>query len=83
MVTSPIKITFTPVSNIEEAVDSEDFIFDLDGKNFSILELVSEYLKSTNFEEDKKEKIFKTIKILYSKVSSDKTKEEKDEDSED
>ena len=83
MLTSPIKITFTPVSNIEEAVDSEDFIFDLDGKNFSILELVSEYLKSTNFEEDKKEKIFKTIKILYSKVSSDKTKEEKDEDSED
>ena len=83
MVTSPIKITFTPVSNIEEVVDSEDFIFDLDGKNFSILELVSEYLKSTNFEEDKKEKIFKTIKILYSKVSSDKTKEEKDEDSED
>ena len=83
MLTSPIKITFTPVSNIEEAVDSEDFIFDLDGKNFSILELVSEYLKSTNFEEDKKEKIFKTIKILYSKVSSDKVKEEKDEDSED
>ena len=83
MVTSPIKITFTPVSNIEEVVDSEDFIFDLEGKNFSILELVSEYLKSTNFEEDKKEKIFKTIKILYSKVSSDKTKEEKDEDSED
>ena len=83
MVTSPIKITFTPVSNIEEVVDSDDFIFDLEGKNFSILELVSEYLKSTNFEEDKKEKIFKTIKILYSKVSSDKTKEEKDEDSED
>jgi len=84
MISSPIKITFTPISNIEEGMDSEDLIFDLEGKNFSILELVNEYLKSTNFDDDKKDKIFKTIKILYNKISTDQTKEEqKDEDTED
>lgn len=76
MITSPIKITFTPISNPNELSGSDEFIFDLAGKNLSILDLVEEYVKSTNFEEDKKEKIIKTIKILYNKVSVDKTREE-------
>jgi DNA repair exonuclease SbcCD nuclease subunit len=80
MVTSPIKITFTPISNLEESVESEDLIFDLDGKNFSILDLVGEYLKSTSFDDNKREKIYKTIKVLYNKVAAGQDKEEKEDE---
>jgi DNA repair exonuclease SbcCD nuclease subunit len=78
-VTAPLKITFTPVSSEDQVIIDEGF-HDLEGKNFSILDLTKIYLENCKFEDEKKEKIYKSIEKLLQKVS---IKNEEDEDQED
>jgi DNA repair exonuclease SbcCD nuclease subunit len=75
----PLKISFTPITTPDQTIVDEGF-HDLEGKNFSILELTQLYLEKSNYEDEKKTKIYKAIEKLLHKVS---VKEEKDEDQED
>ena len=79
-ITSPLKISFTPINSPEQVVIDEGF-HDLEGKNFSILELTKMYLEKCNYEEDRSKKIYKAIEKLLHKVSA-QVKEE-DENQED
>jgi len=79
-VETPRKISFTPISTPDQTILDEGF-HDLEGKNFSILELTKIYLENKNYETEKKEKIYKTVEKLLGKVS--KEKEEINEDQED
>lgn len=70
MVSSQLKITFTPINdNKIENGNVDDSIFSLDGKNFSILDFADEYIGSLNESDDAKEKMKKTIKILYKRAT--------------
>lgn len=64
----PLKISFTPINSPEQVVVDEGF-HDLEGKNFSILELTKMYLEKCNYEEEKSNKIFKAVEKLLHKVS--------------
>jgi DNA repair exonuclease SbcCD nuclease subunit len=77
----PLKISFTPLSSTEQEVVDEGF-HDLEGKNFSILDLTKLYLEKCNFEEQKSTKIYKAIEKLLHKVST-KTLVEEHENQED
>lgn len=79
-VESPLKITFTPISTPDQVIVDEGF-HDLEGKNFSILDLTKLYLEKCNFEKDKKNKIYKSIEVLLKKTTL--KKEEENEDQED
>jgi len=74
-ITSPLKITFVPINSLKENNIDEE-LCDLEGKNFSILDLVKLYLKNTNYEDEKKDKIYKALEKLFYKVFN---KEEKNE----
>jgi DNA repair exonuclease SbcCD nuclease subunit len=78
-VNPPLKISFTPITAPEQNLVDEGF-HDLEGKNFSILDLTKLYLEKCNYEEDKSTKIYKAIEKLLYKVS---IKSEIDEDQED
>lgn len=80
-ITPPLKISFTPINSPEQVVVDEGF-HDLEGKNFSILDLTKMYLEKCNYEEEKSTKIYKAIEKLLHKVSV-KTEEEEDENKED
>lgn len=70
-VTPPLRITFTPVTNPDEVIIDEGF-HDLEGKNFSILDLTKIYLDNCNYEEEKKTKLYKAIQSLLKQVSNEK-----------
>lgn len=78
---TPLKISFTPISNPEQNVVDEGF-HDLEGKSFSILDLTKMYLEKCNYEEEKSTKIYKAIEKLLHKVSM-KIEEEEDENQQD
>jgi len=78
-ITPPLKISFTPINSPEQVVIDEGF-HDLEGKNFSILDLTKMYLEKCNYEEEKSTKIYKAIEKLLHKVS---IKVEEDENQED
>jgi DNA repair exonuclease SbcCD nuclease subunit len=78
-VTPPLKISFTPITTPEQNIVDEGF-HDLEGKNFSILELTKLYLEKCNYEEEKSKKIYAAVEKLLYKVS---IKTEEDEDQED
>lgn len=81
-VTTQLKISFTPITTPDQVVVDEGF-HDLEGKNFSILELTKLYLEKSNFEEVKSEKIYKAVEKLLKKVSLQKEeKVEEDENKE-
>jgi len=71
----PLKISFTPLSSPDQEVVDEGF-HDLEGKNFSILDLTKLYLERCNYEEEKSTKIYKAIEKLLYKVSIKTTEEE-------
>jgi DNA repair exonuclease SbcCD nuclease subunit len=79
-VESPLKISFIPISTPDQDILDGSF-HDLEGKNFSILDLTKIYLDNKNFEEEKKNKLYKAIEKLLEKVS--KEKKEAYEDQED
>jgi DNA repair exonuclease SbcCD nuclease subunit len=79
-VEQPLKISFTPVSTPDQDILDGGF-HDLEGKNFSILDLTKIYLDNKNFEGEKKTKLYKAIEKLLEKVSREK--EEAHEDQED
>lgn len=70
MISSQLKITFTPINdNKTDTENMEDSLFNLDGKNFSIIDFADEYIGALNENEETKEKMKKTIKILYKKAT--------------
>jgi hypothetical protein len=70
MVTSQLKITFTPINdNKTESQNLDETLFNLDGKNFSILDFSDEYINSLKEDDETKEKMKKTIKVLYKKIT--------------
>ena len=80
-VTPPLKISFTPTTSTD-SVAVDDTFHDLEGKNFSILELTKLYLEKANYEEDKSQKIYKAVEKLLKKVSTQKEETEEDENQE-
>jgi DNA repair exonuclease SbcCD nuclease subunit len=78
-VTPPLKISFTPTTSTD-SVAVDDTFHDLEGKNFSILELTKLYLEKADYEEDKSQKIYKAVEKLLKKVSTQK--EEMEEENE-
>ena len=76
---SPLKISFTPITTPDQTIIDEGF-HDLEGKNFSILELTKLYLDKCNYEDDKKTKIYKAIEKLLHKISVQVKEDEDQED---
>ena len=52
----------------------------MEGKSFSILDLTKLYLDKCNYEDDKKDKIYKAIEKLLHKVSVQVKEDEDQED---
>ena len=77
-VNPPLKISFTPITNPDQEVIDEGF-HDLEGKNFSILDLTRLYLEKCNYEEEKKTKIYNAIEKLLNKISV-QVKEDEDQE---
>jgi hypothetical protein len=74
MVTTQLKTNFTPITenNVEHNV--EETLFNLDGKNFSIVDFADQYISALEEPEEVKERMKKTIKVLYNRIAH---KEEK------
>jgi DNA repair exonuclease SbcCD nuclease subunit len=77
-VNPPLKISFTPITTPDQTIIDEGF-HDLEGKNFSILDLTKLYLNKCNYEEEKSTKIYKAIEKLLHKISV-QTKEDEDQE---
>jgi 3',5'-cyclic AMP phosphodiesterase CpdA len=60
----------------EKEVDSEEVLYNMDGKNFSILDIMEKYVLDMEESESEKEKIKKTLKSLYLKVTKNQELDE-------
>ena len=80
-ITPPLKISFTPINSPDQVVVDEGF-HDLEGKNFSILELTKMYLEKSNHDDEKSAKIYNAIEKLLNRVSTKTEEEEENEDQE-
>ena len=70
MVATQLKTTFTPIKDITQTDQNlEDALFSLDGKSFSIVDFADEYINSLNESDEVKEKMKKTIRILYKRTT--------------
>jgi DNA repair exonuclease SbcCD nuclease subunit len=70
MITTQLKTTFTPITeNKTQDQNLEDALFNLDGKNFSIVDFADEYINSMSESDETKEKMKKTIKVLYKRIT--------------
>ena len=70
MITTQLKTTFTPITeNKAQDQNLEDTLFSLDGKNFSIIDFADEYINSMSESDETKEKMKKTIKMLYKRIT--------------
>ena len=78
-ITPPRRITFTPINSEDQQIVDEGF-HDLEGKNFSILELTKHYLNIHNYEEERATKIYKSIETLLHKVSIKEDQEDEDQE---
>jgi hypothetical protein len=75
MVATQLKTTFTPIKEIDASNQNlEEALFSLDGKNFSIVDFSDEYINSLDESEEIKDKMKKTIRVLY-KRTTDKESE--------
>lgn len=75
MVATQLKTTFTPIKEIDATNQNlEEALFSLDGKNFSIVDFSDEYINSLDESEEIKDKMKKTIRVLY-KRTTDKESE--------
>jgi DNA repair exonuclease SbcCD nuclease subunit len=74
----PLKISFTPMPTPDQDILDGGF-HDLEGKIFSILDLTKIYLSNKNFEEEKKNKIYKSIEKILEKVSKEKSHEDQED----
>lgn len=68
-------ITETRKGELE--VDSDDILYRMDGKNFSIVDIMDQYVSAMEESDPEKEKIKKTLKNLYTRVT--KKQEEQNE----
>jgi N-methylhydantoinase A/oxoprolinase/acetone carboxylase beta subunit len=70
MVATQLKTTFTPIKDpIQAEQNLEDALFSLDGKSFSIVDFADEYINALDEPDEVKEKMKKTIKILYKRTT--------------
>jgi len=70
MINTQLKTTFTPITeNKVEDQNLDDALFNLDGKNFSIIDFSDEYINSMSESDETKEKMKKTIKVLYKRIT--------------
>lgn len=75
MVATQLKTTFTPITDNRQAENVDDTLFNLDGRNFSILDFADEYIETLDEPDEVKDKMKKTIKVLY-KRTTDKDSQE-------
>ena len=61
----------------EQETNNDDILYRMDGKNFSIVDIMDQYITGLDETENEKERIKKTLKSLYTKVT--KKQEEQDE----
>jgi DNA repair exonuclease SbcCD nuclease subunit len=74
MVSTQLKTTFTPIKdNIQNDQNIEEALFSLDGRSFSIIDFADEYINSLNEPDEVKDKMKKTIKILYKRTTDKET----------
>lgn len=69
-VISPLKLTFIPIIKNNNNNIINDIIYNIDNKNFSLLNITRLYLENTSYDKETKDKIFKIIKKLSEKVMS-------------
>ena len=76
MLDTQLETKFIP-TNDKSGTDNnlEETLFNLDGKNFSILDFADEYINLMNESDETKEKMKKTIKILYKKTTDKESNE--------
>jgi DNA repair exonuclease SbcCD nuclease subunit len=74
MITSQLKISFTPLNkDLSQNNNQEEILFNLDGKNFSIIDFADEYINSLQENDEIKKKMKKTIEILYKRTITKET----------
>jgi len=61
----------------EQETDNENILYRVDGKNFSIVDIMDQYVEGLEENKTEKERIKKTLKSLYTRVT--KKQEEQDE----
>ena len=57
------------VSSLDSPRGSLGSALDLDGKNFSIVDFADEYINSMSESDETKERMKKTIKVLYKRIT--------------
>jgi len=60
----------------EKEVDGDDVLFNMDGNNFSIVDIMEKYISDLEDSEADKEKIKKTLRALYLKVTKNQEVDE-------
>ena len=75
MVSTQLKTTFTPINDNVSVSQTDDALFNLDGKNFSIVDFADEYINSLDEVDEVKERMRKTIKILYKRITDKDSQE--------
>jgi len=72
MITSPLKMTFLPLNANDNQLDqTQEILFGIDGKNFSVMDLVEEYVKTLgNMTDLDKSKIVKALNKVHTQVIS-------------
>ncbi len=70
MINSQIEIKFIPINEkTDQERDLEETLFNLEGKNFSIVDFADEYIDQMNESDETKERMKKTIRILHKKIT--------------
>lgn len=71
MVTSQLKTNFTPINDISQQDQNiDETLFNLDGKNFSIIDFAEEYIAVLDEPDEVKDRMKKTIKVLYNRITN-------------
>ena len=76
MITSQRDVKFiTEAKSAEEAVNADDVLFRMDGENFSIVDVMNQYVDAMKESAHDKERIKKTLGALYTKVTKNQENE--------
>lgn len=69
MVSTQLKTNFTPITEAQADVNVDETLFNLDGKNFSIVDFANQYIEALDEHDEVKERMKKTIKVLYNRIT--------------
>ena len=75
MVSTQLKTNFTPITENQAEQNVEETLFNLDGKNFSIIDFADQYIGALDEPDEVKERMKKTIKVLYNRIAHKEEKE--------